>query len=172
MPPRAKAAGLPKAVKEWLDRSLVENNFAGYRELQDALAARGYAVSKSALQRYGQTFERRLEALKMASEQARAVVQAAPDEEGAVTEALMRLVQEKLFGALLELEVDPSKLNLGSIAKAIAELGKASVVQKKWAAEARQRALEEAAANVEDAARSQGMDEEQVMFWRAKVLGV
>ncbi|MBN9528231.1 MAG: DUF3486 family protein [Alphaproteobacteria bacterium] len=171
MPPRAKAVNLPRAVKEWLDRALVDGNFSGYRALQEELSARGFDISKSALQRYGQSFERRLDALKLASEQARVMVQAAPDEEGAVNEALTRLVQEKLFGALMELEVDPAKLNLASAAKAVAELGKATVVQKKWAAEVR-RALDDAADNVEKEARAQGMDEDQVMFWREKVLGV
>lgn len=171
MPPRAKAVNLPRAVKEWLDRALVEGNFSGYRALQEELSARGFDISKSALQRYGQSFERRLDALKLASEQARVMVQAAPDEEGAVNEALTRLVQEKLFGALMELEVDPAKLNLASAAKAVAELGKATVVQKKWAAEVR-RALDAAADNVEKEARAQGMDEDQVLFWREKVLGV
>lgn len=37
---------------------------------------------------------------------------------------------------------------------------------------ARKEALEEAAANAEDAARAQGLDEDQVEFWRKKVLGV
>lgn len=37
---------------------------------------------------------------------------------------------------------------------------------------ARKEALEEAAANAEDAARAQGLDEDQVEFWRNKVLGV
>lgn len=171
MPPRAKAVNLPRAVKEWLDRALVDGNFSGYRALQEELSARGFDISKSALQRYGQSFERRLDALKLASEQARVMVQAAPDEEGAVNEALTRLVQEKLFGALMELEVDPAKLNLASAAKAVAELGKATVVQKKWAAEVR-RALDDAADNIAKEARAQGMDEDQVMFWREKVLGV
>lgn len=37
---------------------------------------------------------------------------------------------------------------------------------------ARKEALEEAAQNAESAARAQGMDEDQVTFWRNKVLGV
>jgi len=37
---------------------------------------------------------------------------------------------------------------------------------------ARKEALEEAAENAESAARAQGMDEDQVTFWRNKVLGV
>ena len=83
MPPRSKVAGMPAEIKEWLDRALAENNFSDYELLAEELKARGYAISKSALHRYGQAFETRLSALKMASEQARAVVAAAPDEEGA-----------------------------------------------------------------------------------------
>ena len=98
---------LPKEVKEWLDRALVESNFSGYKLLAGEMKARGYEISKSAIHRYGQDFEDRLKTLKMVTEQARAVVQAAPDEDGAVNDALVRLTQEKLFGVLMEIEVDP-----------------------------------------------------------------
>jgi len=94
------------------------------------------------LHRYGQGFEERLAALKMASEQARAVVTAAPDEEGAVNEALMRLVQEHLFKLLMS---EGDQIDLPKVARAVAELGRASVVQKKWQTEVRGKA--EAAAN-------------------------
>ena len=163
---------LPKAVKEWLDRSLVESNFSGYQLLAEEMKARGYEVSKSAIHRYGQDFEGRLKALKMVTEQARAVVQAAPDEDGAVNDALVRLTQEKLFGVLMEIQVDPENVDLAKLAKAVAELGKASVLQTRWQAEARQKALAEAANAVGEAAQAQGMDAAQVEFWRGKVLGL
>jgi hypothetical protein len=75
----------------------------------------------------------------MASEQARSVV---PDEEGAVNEALMRLVQEHLFKLLMS---EGDQIDLPKVARAVTELGRASVVQKKWQAEVRGKA--EAAAN-------------------------
>ena len=102
---------LPKEVKEWLDRALVESNFSGYKLLAGEMKARGYEISKSAIHRYGQDFEERLKTLKMVTEQARAVVQAAPDEDGAVNDALVRLTQEKLFGVLMEIEVDPAQID-------------------------------------------------------------
>ena len=145
MPPRSKVAGMPAEIKEWLDRALAENNFSDYELLAEELKARGYAISKSALHRYGQAFETRLSALKMASEQARAVVAAAPDEEGAVNEALMRLVQEHLFKLLM---AEEGEFDLPKVARAVAELGRATVTQKKWQAEVRARA-EAAAAAVE-----------------------
>ncbi|WP_271103396.1 DUF3486 family protein [Pseudomonas tohonis] len=168
MPPRSKVAALPAEVKSWLDQVLVENNFSGYEALSAELADRGYSIGKSALHAYGQTFEDRLSRLRMASEQAKAVVTAAPDEEGAVNEALMRLVQEQLFNLLMAAD---GKVDLPKVAKAVAELGRASVVQKKWQAEVRERA-ETAAAKVEKIARKGGLTAETVDAIRREILGV
>ncbi|PZE13170.1 DUF3486 family protein [Pseudomonas solani] len=168
MPPRSKVAALPAEVKSWLDQVLVESNFSGYEALSAELADRGYSIGKSALHAYGQTFEDRLSRLRMASEQAKAVVTAAPDEEGAVNEALMRLVQEQLFNMLMAAD---GKVDLPKVAKAVAELGRASVVQKKWQAEVRERA-ESAAAKVEKIARKGGLTAETVDAIRREILGV
>lgn len=171
MPPRSKVASLPPEVKAWLDQALAENHFSEYEALSDELAGRGFAISKSALHRYGQSFEERLSALRLASEQARAVVAAAPDEEGAVNEALMRLVQEHLFKLLMS---DEGKIDLPKVAKAVAELGRASVVQKKWAAEVevRRAALQEAATVAEGAMASQGMSKEAIEAIKRDILGI
>lgn len=161
MPPRSKVASLPAGVKTWLDNALAENNFSEYEALANELVKRGFAISRSALQRYGQDFESRLSALKLASEQAKAVVAAAPDDEGAVNEALTRLVQEKIFGLLLAGE---GKMDVTKVAKAVAELGRASVTQQKWKAEHRetirkQYALEAAQAVSEELRGADGMSE-------------
>lgn len=168
MPPRSKVAALPAEVKAWLDRALVEGNFSEYEALADELEAKGYAISKSALHRYGQEFEGRLAALKLASEQAKAVVAAAPDEEGAVNEALMRLVQEHLFKLLMSQD---GEFDLAKVAKAVAELGRASVVQKKWQAEVRAR-VEAAAAAVENIVKKGGLSVDSVAAIRREILGV
>lgn len=168
MPPRSKVAALPPEVKSWLDRALVDGNFGDYAALSDLLMERGFAISRSALQRYGQSFEERLSALKLASEQAKAVVLAAPDEEGAVNEALMRLVQEHLFKLLMS---EGGDIDLPKVARAVAELGKASVVQKKWQTEVRARA-EAAAAQVEKIARKGGLNADTVAEIRREILGV
>lgn len=162
---------LPKEVKEWLDRALVESNFSGYKLLAEEMKARGYEISKSAIHRYGQDFEDRLKTLKMVTEQARAVVQAAPDEDGAVNDALVRLTQEKLFGVLMEIEVDPETVDLAKLAKAVAELGKASVMQKRWLSEVRAKA-EAAAANVEKIAKKGGLSSDSVEQLRREILGI
>jgi hypothetical protein len=168
MPPRSKVAQLPPEVKAWLDQALVESNFSGYEALSAELEARGIQIGKSALHAYGQSFEDKLSALRMASEQARAVVAAAPDEEGAVNEALMRLVQEHLFKMLM---AQDGKIDLPKVAKAVAELGRASVVQKKWQAEVRAKA-EAAAQAVEKIARKGGLNADTVSEIRREILGV
>jgi len=137
MPPRSKVETLPKAAKEWLDHALVEGNFAGYELLAAELAKRGCTVSKSALHRYGSKFEERISQLRMATEQAKAVVAASPDDAGDMTEALMRLVQQKVFNVLVECEIDPEKVDLGKLTMQVARLARATVPLKKYAAEAR-----------------------------------
>ncbi|WP_339429493.1 DUF3486 family protein [Pseudomonas taetrolens] len=168
MPPRSKVANLPKAVKAWLDKALAENSFSEYESLAAELSDQGFSISKSALHRYGQDFESKLSALKMASEQARAVVAAAPDEEGAVNEALMRLVQEHLFKLLM---ADGNTFDLPKVAKAVAELGKASIAQKKWQTEYREKA-EAAASRVEKIAKKGGLNQATVDEIRREILGM
>ena len=137
MPHRSKVLALPPAVKAWLDGALVEGNFSGYELLAAELAKRGCAISKSALQRYGSDFEAQLAELKVVSEQARAVVEASPDDADDMTQALVRLVQQKTFRLLRDSEVDPSKVNFEKLSLNVARLARASVPLKRYAAETR-----------------------------------
>src|SRR3972149_8888080 len=143
----SKILALPEDIHAELDRRLIKRGFNGYRDLAKWLASLGYEISKSAVHEYGANFEERLARLKLATDQAKALVEAAPDDEGSISDALMRLVQEKLFTVLMNFQVDPKKpLSLGSLAKAISELGRATVNQKKWRAEVREKASTAAAA--------------------------
>jgi hypothetical protein len=168
MPKRSAVEALPKAVKEWLDRSLVDGNFSGYEKLSAELKSRGIELSKSAIHRYGSAFEQRLSALKIASEQARAVVAAAPDEEGAVNEALMRMVQEHLFRLLMS---EDGEFDLPKVARAVADLGRATVNQKKWQAEVREK-TRAAADAVSQVAKKGGLTAEAVDTIRREILGI
>ena len=172
MPKRSKVEGLPKAFRDWLDAALLDRNFSGYKELEAHLKKHGFDISHAAIHRYGAQFEQRLGALKLASEQAKAICIAAPDEEGAVSEALMRLVQEKLFQVLIDLQVDPAKpINIASAAKAVAELTRATVNQKKWQAEVREKARNAADA-VAQVAKKGGLTAEAVDTIRREILGI
>ena len=144
MAPRSKVHTLPPELKEWLDAELVKRGFGDYIQLAADLKARGADVSKSALQRYGSPFEQRMAQLKMASEQARALVDAAPDEEDKLGSAVVRMTQEKIFTLLMDLEIDAKDVDVNKLFKNAAEIGKASVAHKRFGMEARAAAKEEA----------------------------
>jgi len=171
MPRRKRIEGLPAEVKAWLDAALIEGNFSGYEALAGELKLRGYEIGKSAVHRYGQAFEERLKALRMVTEQARAVVEHSPDEEDAVTQALVRLTQEKLFSVLMDMQVDPEKVNLAGITRSIAELARSSISVKKYAAEVKARA-QLAAQEVAKVARKGGLSDEAIRAIEEQVLGI
>lgn len=172
MPKRSAVFDLAPHIKKALDHRLVAEGFKGYAELAEWLQTMGYTVSKSAIHRYGQTFGDKLDTLKLVTEQARAVVEASPDNEGAVNDALVRLVQEKLFGVLIDLDpVTIKKEKLSYLAKAIADLGRASVQQKQWMTKFKDRAAQ-AAEQAASVARKGGLSEAAVEEIRAKILGV
>jgi len=130
-----KLRRLPAAIRAELDRRLVEGNFSDYRGLAKWLGEQGCEISFAAVHKYGQRLEQRLELIKIATAQAQAVVEGAPDNDR-MNEALMRLVQQNLFAVLVE--VEPSELsgaNLASIARSVAQLGRAAVLQHKSAHE-------------------------------------
>jgi hypothetical protein len=167
---RSSVTTLPLPVKAWLDKALVEGNFSGYEALSKALAERGFEVSKSSLHRYGQDFEARLATLRVATEQARAISEAASDEENSMGEALTRLTQQKAFEVLLKLE-DAGDVSLPALGKMIAELNRSSVTLKRYRAEVAERA-KAAAAEVAEVARTSGLSDSAVAQIRSRILGI
>jgi hypothetical protein len=135
-----KVALLPDAVRRELEGRLVRGAFSGYVELSDWLEAQGFEISKTALHRHGQALKRKLDAIKTSTQAARLIAAAAPDDEDHRSEAVMSLIQSEMFEMLVNLQeaedADPAervKL-LGNAARAIADLSRASIAQKKHAA--------------------------------------
>lgn len=145
MPKREAVSTLPPEVKAWLDKSLLQGNFSGYELLEAELKGRGFQISKSAIHRYGQKFERRLAAIKASTEAARMLTEGAADDQDARSEAVIALVQTELFEVILNLQeaadeeieaADRVKL-LSGAAKNIAALSRASVNLKQYQAKVR-----------------------------------
>lgn len=171
MPPRSKVNALPKAVKEWLDRALVDGNFGGYEALAAELKAKGYDISKTGLHRYGQAFEERMKMLKVSTEQARAVVEASPDDEDHMSQAILRVTQEKLFTLLMAMEVDPDTVDITKITHALTALTRSSTAVKDYARKVKAKAAE-AAADVGDTLKGAGLSNEAVEAIKQRILGV
>lgn len=146
-------------------------------------ASAGQLPSRSALHRYGAKLDRRLSAIRASTEAARLIQAHAGDDKDARSEALTAMVQTELFDAILLLqeaddpEADPAErvALLSKAAKNIATLTRSSVnlkqFQAKVEAEARKRALEEAAATAETTAKAQGLSAGGVAALRAAIMG-
>jgi HPt (histidine-containing phosphotransfer) domain-containing protein len=172
MPKRPRVLELPQELRQWLDQALLANGFSNYEQLAAALAKHGHTIGKSSLQRYGSVLEKRLAALKVATDQAKAIVEASPDDEGSMNEALIRLTQERLFGVLLELEVDPETVNITKLTKSIADLARSSVTTKRFASEVRAKVSEKLKTVEAEAKKMTGSPEEVALAMLAKVRAV
>ena len=179
MAPRSKVHTLPPQLKEWLDNELIARGFGDYVQLAADLKARGADVSKSALQRYGSPFERSLAKVKMASEQARALVDAAPDDEDKLGSAVVRVTQQKILNLLMDIDIDAEDVDINKLFKNAAEIGKASVTQKKFSLAvrkeieeaARKKALEDAAQQASETGRQHGLSAAGVDALRTAIMG-
>lgn len=165
---RSKVTELPKEVKAWLDQALVAGNFSGYEQLEQELIKRGCTIGKSSLHRYGQQFEERLRAVKLATEQAAAIAASSPDDAGAMNDALIRLVQEKAFQTLLKMEEGAPLKEVGLM---VARLSNATVKQKQWAAEVREK-VSVASDAVVAIAKKGGLSDAALEEIKRKLLGI
>ena len=164
VPARSKAMRLPREVRERLDALLIERGFSDYAALADWLAEQGHPMSHAAVHRYGRKLERKVEAIRLATEQAKAIVAGAPDVEGAVSEATLRLAQERLFTLLNESDGGSLK-EVAAAARAVADMARAGVS----VAVERRKALAEAGERVNAAAKRSGLSRDVAAALRAAV---
>jgi hypothetical protein len=170
MAPRSKVVGLPKEVKEWLDNALIEGNFSDYDLLASELQAKGFGISKSSLHRYGSAFEQKMAAIKLATEQAEAIAKSVPDDENALGDALLRVIQEKTFSLLMNMQ-DPSNISFASLAKIATDLGFASTNVKEFRSKVKAKA-KEAAEAVEKIAKKGGLSTDSIDTIKRSILGI
>jgi hypothetical protein len=179
MPIPSKVALMPDALRVELEQWIAGHGFAGYDAAAAWLAERGRAMGldaaqlpkRSALQDYGSKLKRKVAAIVSATRASQLIVEAAPDDEGAMSEAVIRLVQDKLFNLLVEMQIDPKLVNISGLAHAVADLTRASVVQKKWRESMRQKA-EATAARVGKIAKKGGLTPAAVDVIRREILGI
>ncbi|MCY4030285.1 MAG: DUF3486 family protein [Acidobacteria bacterium] len=125
MPPRSKIRTFPEDVRRELDARLIAGGFGGYAALAEWLRSRGFEIGASSVKRYGADLEQRIERIRLATEQAEALVEAA-GETGALADASMRLIQEKMWDVLAASDEKDVKA-LSAAARALADTARASV---------------------------------------------
>ena len=166
MPPRSKVAALPPEVREEVERRLIGSGFSGYVELSEWLAEHGYQIGKSSLHSYGTELERRIESVRLATEQAETLLAASPDDRGAMADSSLRLVQERIFQLMLKAEGGDLK-ELATAARALAEVARASMSLRSE----RRKVLSEAADKADGAARKKGLPKDVAAALRAAIEG-
>jgi len=151
---------------------LIEKSFSDYEGIASWLQEQGYDVSRSAAHRYGQEFEEKMAAIKIATEQARAITEAVGDGEGLMGDALTSLCQEKAFQVLVKMqELDPENVDFTKLTVAVSKLNKTAVDQKKWQSEARKKA-DKALENIEEKLKAQKLDPEALRVVREEIYGI
>ena len=115
---------LPAELRVELDRRLVDNGFRGYRDLTVWLAEEGHQISRTSVYNHGRKLARRIEQVRVATEHARLLLAALPDESEAIAEAAVRMAQERIFDLLVTAESnDPTQIAIA--ARAVAETARA-----------------------------------------------
>jgi len=180
MPAPSSISKLPEEARKALDKRLVAQQFSGYVDLSTWLSEQGYEISKSAIHRHGQKVQQRINRIQASTEAAKLIAEAAPDQEDARSGAVIALVQSELFDAMLDLEQaddedDPAariKL-LSQAARAIAEASRASVSQKRWSEEVRNKDAARLA-QMEQAAKGgkSGLDAATLRRVREEIYGI
>lgn len=165
--------------KFWLDTWFKDKGFCGYVEIAEILMERGYSISKSSVHRYGQKLEQKLAAVQASTQAAILIADAAPDDSDMRTQAVLSLMQTQLFDTLIALQeagaegVDPAKrlALIASCGKGIASIAQASIGQKKWMLEVRDR-VEKAAQAVESIVKKGGLSKEAAAAIKREILGI
>jgi len=168
-----------------LDRQLSAGTFQSWRNLSKWFADNGYEISHAALHKYGQKFDRRLESIRLATEQARIVCEQFKGDDVEMQSALMRLVQTRLFEVLCAVNEKPKRIrvkkngqtlekvapvNLTALARSVSGLVKAETEHRKWAEHAR--ATVAAAAKKIDESTGKGLSTDVANQIRAVLMEV
>jgi hypothetical protein len=174
---RGKITLLPDEIRAELERRLIAGGFSDYAGLagwlNDALIKEGLeeSISRSAIARFGQDFAAKCEAIKLATEQAKTIVAVVGDDEGTMNEALIRLIQQLSWDILVKNQDADIASLLPKMGVMVAKLSKASVDQKKYVADVREK-TRSTAEDVVKVARTGGLSEEKAEEIRRKILGI
>lgn len=132
MPTRSQVDLLPQEVRAELDSRLIQNGFGDYLALVEWLQEQGYEISKSSLHRYGQRFEDKVAALRVATQQAQEMRVLLKDDEAAVSEMSLQMVQGLLFNLMIDRGEDLEPQEMTAIARAITEASRGTMAVKKY----------------------------------------
>jgi hypothetical protein len=109
----------------------------------------GFEISHRSIRQYRHDFERRLDAVRLATQQARIVCKQFKNDDAEMQTALLRLVQTRLFEVLTVANEEETSqverrsptiaaVNIAALARTVSGLVKAETEHRKWAEHARE----------------------------------
>ena len=160
---------MPPDLKQQLDKLLDQGTMHTSLQLRKWLGDNGFEISRRSIDYYRHNFERRLESVRLATEQARIVCEQFKGDDVQMQSALMRLVQTRLFEVLMvarEEETSKKKrtsptvaaVNVGALARTVSGLVKAESEHQRWTE--RTRAGVAAVEKKVEEARTKGLSKE------------
>lgn len=173
--------GLTKAEIAAIELEIENRNFKGYSELSEWCKSHGWQIERGALWTRGSKIQKRIQMLRDATDVATQIGKSVKDDEGALNDATLSIVQAGLFKLLnkmddeaeagedqdLERQLDM----LSKAAKATSEIGRASISVKKYKKEVQGRA-ELIANKVAETAKKGGLSADLVNSIKRDILGV
>jgi len=187
---KSTVSRLPPEVKTYIEAMLatgaqtLDELISDLRERFPAEAQAGDLPSRSALGRYGQKLDRKLSAVRDATQVAMLIQAHTGDDQDARSEALTSMVQTEMIDAFMQLQeaddleedgkpADPGDriAMLSKAAKNIATLTRSSIGLKTFQSQARARA-KAAAETVDKIAKSGGLSGDAAEQIRREILGI
>ncbi|MGA3230739.1 MAG: phage protein Gp27 family protein [Candidatus Binatus sp.] len=175
-----KMRRMPRDLKQQLDALIGDGTFHTSRQLAKWLGDNGFEISSRTINRYGQNFDRRLDAIRMATEQARIVCEQFKDDDTQMQTALLRLVQTQLFEVLSVANQKPgpgkrasatiAPVNITALARTVSGLAKAETEHQRWAE--RMRAGMAAVEKKVEEARAKGLSKDAADQIRAVLMEI
>jgi len=139
---------LPDDVRAELNGKIKANGFGGYRDLATWLQEEGYEISKSAVHTHGQKLKDQVAKIRAATEQADYLRTMFPDDDGAMTDGILRTYIAEIFEYMQDFSLEGKNVDPVKLGRVIKDIAHASISQKKLQNEMRKEMRERAMAAV------------------------
>lgn len=168
----SKITKLPAETRAWIDQQLIDRAFTDYSGLVDMLDQQGLEISRSSLGRYAAKLKERVSKYKEKAEMVKSLAGVFDDDAADIMQGATGVAVTAVLDAIESGEYNEGNDSLAGLVKALPALGRGFRDAEKHKIEKamRRKTIEEAAKVGEEAARAQGLDDEQARFWREKFL--
>ncbi|WP_035296183.1 phage protein Gp27 family protein [Brevibacillus thermoruber] len=141
----SKVTKLPTELQKAINDAIVNGRLT-YKQIHEMVVSAGHNISEASLQRYGKKFLAKLEAISIARDQAKAIIESCNGPNTDMAEATSTVAFQILMEMLVNSPKKPGKATLDAI-KALATLERSTIAREKLKFTA-EKAVKEAAERI------------------------